>query len=194
MQQRDGQSAPGALAGDFAPLRARLGMARSCADDPALEGADATYSVDLSRKLAWVHPEQAKARKAIAVPLNDRAMHVVLRHAGTHPSHVFSYLGAPIKQVSTRAWYLALQRAGLEDFRFRDLRHTWASWHIQSGTPLFALQKLGGWEMERTVRRYAHLAADHLAVYVANAQIHGTFLAHQPTLPKPLDEKAFESQ
>jgi hypothetical protein len=44
------------------------------------------------------------------------------------------------------------------------------------------------------VRRYAHLAADHLAVYVENAQIHGTFLAHQPTLPKPLDEKAFESQ
>jgi len=71
---------------------------------------------------------------------------------------------------------------------------TWASWHIQSGTPLFALQELGGWETERMVRRYAHLAADHLAVYVGNAQIHGTFLAHQPTLPKPLDEKAFESQ
>ena len=34
-----------ALAGDSAPLRARLGMARSCADDPALEGADATYSI-----------------------------------------------------------------------------------------------------------------------------------------------------
>jgi integrase len=45
--------------------------------------------VDLSRKLAWVHPDQAKARKAIAVPLNDMAMHVVLRHAGKHPgSHV----------------------------------------------------------------------------------------------------------
>lgn len=150
--------------------------------------------VDLSRKLAWVHPDQAKARKAIAVPLNDMAMNVVQRQAGKHPAHVFSYLGEPIKQVSTRAWYLALKRAGLQSFRFHDLRHTWASWHIQSGTPLFALQELGGWETERMVRRYAHLAADHLAVYVGNAQIHGTFLAHQPTLPKPLDEKAFESQ
>jgi integrase len=150
--------------------------------------------VDLSRKLAWVHPDQAKARKAIAVPLNDMAMHVVLRQAGKHPAHVFSYLGAPIKQVRTRAWYLALQRAGLEDFRFHDLRHTWASWHIQSGTPLFALQELGGWETERMVRRYAHLAADHLAVYVGNAQIQGTFLAHPPTLPKPLDETILEDQ
>jgi hypothetical protein len=31
-----------------------------------------------------------------------------------------------------------------------DLRHTWASWHVRNGTPLFA------------VRRYAHLAAEHL--------------------------------
>jgi integrase len=119
---------------------------------------------------------------------------VVQRQAGKHPAHVFSYLGEPIKQVSTRAWYLALKRAGLESFRFHDLRHTWASWHIQSGTPLFALQELGGWETERMVRRYAHLAADHLAAYVGNAQIHGTFLAHPPTLPKPLDETILEDQ
>jgi integrase len=45
------------------------------------------------------------------------------------------------------------------------LRHTWASWHVQSGTPLFALQELGGWESTEMVRRYAHLAADHLAAY-----------------------------
>jgi integrase len=30
--------------------------------------------VDLPRKLAWIHPDQAKARKAIAVPLNDTAL------------------------------------------------------------------------------------------------------------------------
>jgi Helix-turn-helix domain len=57
-----------------------------------------------------------------------------------------------------------------------------------------ALQELGGWETERMVRRYAHLAADHLAVYVGNAQIQGTFLAHPPTLPKPLDETILEDQ
>jgi len=39
------------------------------------------------------------------------------------------------------------------------------------------------------VRRYAHLAADHLAAYVGIAQIHRTFLAHRPTLPKLLDER-----
>jgi hypothetical protein len=43
------------------------------------------------------------------------------------------------------------------------------------------------------VRRYAHLAADHLAAYVGNAQIHGTFLAHPPKLLKTLDENVIEN-
>jgi integrase len=68
-----------------------------------------------------------------------------------------------ILQVSTKAWYAALERAGIADFRWHDLRHTWASWHVQQGTPLYALQELGGWESPEMVRRYAHFAAEHLA-------------------------------
>ena len=121
--------------------------------------------VDLSRGLAWVHPDQAKARRAISVPLNAEAVAMISKQLGKHSTHVFSYLGKPITQVSTKAWYAALRRAGIEDFRWHDLRHTWASWHVQNGTPLFALQELGGWESPEMVRRYAHLSADHLAPY-----------------------------
>ncbi|HEY6451821.1 MAG TPA: tyrosine-type recombinase/integrase, partial [Steroidobacteraceae bacterium] len=92
----------------------------------------------------------------------------------------FTYHGQPIKQVSTAAWYKALKRAGFEDFRWHDLRHTWASWHVQGGTPLFALQELAGWETEKMVRRYAHLAAEHLAVYAGNTESHGTNTAQPP--------------
>ena len=34
---------------------------------------------------------------------------------------------------------------------------------MQNGTPLFALQELGGWESPEMVRRYAHFSAEHLA-------------------------------
>ena len=141
--------------------------------------------VDLSRKLAWVHPDQAKSRRAIAVPLNDTAVAVVRAQVGIHPVRVFTYSGQPVFQVSSRAWYKALGRAGIADFRWHDLRHTWASWHVQSGTPLFALQEMAGWETEKMVRRYAHLAAGHLAVYADNLKIHGTNLAQ---LPPPLEK------
>jgi len=121
--------------------------------------------VDLVRRLAWIHPDQAKARKAIPVPLNPDALAIVSRQLGKHATHVFSYRGKVLRQVSTKAWYQALSRLGIESFRWHDLRHTWASWHVQNGTPLFALQELGGWESPEMVRRYAHLSAEHLAPY-----------------------------
>ncbi len=141
--------------------------------------------VDLARRLAWIHPDQAKARKAIAVPLNAEAEALIRRQDGKHETHVFSFRGKPIQQLSTKAWYAALERAGIADFRWHDLRHTWASWHVQSGTPLFALQEMGGWESAEMVRRYAHLAADHLAPYAdrlgalrtVEPRIYGTFTA-----------------
>ncbi len=121
--------------------------------------------LDLARRLAWIHPDQAKARRAIPVPLNAEAASLISKQVGKHLTHVFSFRGRPIIQVNTKAWYAALERAGITDFRWHDLRHTWASWHVQNGTPLFALQELGGWESAEMVRRYAHLAADHLAPY-----------------------------
>ncbi len=121
--------------------------------------------VDVARRMAWVHPDQSKTRKAIAVPFNDDALRVVALQVGKHPTHVFSFKGERILQVSTAAWYKALKRAGIDDFRWHDLRHTWASWHVQNGTPLNVLQELGGWESAQMVRRYAHFSASHLAVY-----------------------------
>ena len=121
--------------------------------------------VDLTRQLAWIHPDQAKARKAIAVPLNAEALAVVSKQVGKHRTHVFSFRGKPVRWVSTKAWHGALERVGIEDFRWHDLRHTWASWHVQNGTPLYALQELGGWESPEMVRRYAHLGAEHLAPF-----------------------------
>lgn len=122
--------------------------------------------VDVERRRAWVHADQAKARKAIAVPLSNAAVAVLREQLGKHPTHVFSYRGNPIGMPNNSAWEKALKRAGIENFRWHDLRHTWASWHVQAGTPLHVLQELGGWESVEMVRRYAHLSSDHLADYV----------------------------
>ena len=55
-----------------------------------------------------------------------------------------------------------LSVGSVEVFRFHDPRHTWPSWLIQSGVPLSVLQEIGGWESIEMVRRYAHLAPNHL--------------------------------
>ncbi len=119
-------------------------------------------SVDLKNKHAWILPEEAKANKAIAVPLNEDAMKILEKQIGKHPVFVFTRKNKPLADCNTKAWRNALKRAGIQNFRWHDLRHTWASWHIQQGTTLHELQQLGGWASYDMVLRYAHLSSTHL--------------------------------
>jgi integrase len=121
--------------------------------------------VDLAKRMAWVEAGEAKARRAIPVPLNPDALRVLEAQAGRHPVYVFTFRGQRIEQINTKAWRGALERAGIENFRWHDLRHTWASWHAQNGTPMNVLQELGGWSSSEMVQRYAHLSMEHLEGY-----------------------------
>jgi len=119
--------------------------------------------VDLRRRMLWVHADEAKGRRDFSIPLNQAAMDVLTMCRKKHPLRVFTYQGRPFVSANTRAWRRALERAGIRDFRWHDLRHTWASWHVQHGTPLFVVQDLGAWSSEQMVRRYAHLAPSQYA-------------------------------
>jgi integrase len=102
--------------------------------------------VDLLNRRAWIHPDQAKARKPIGVPLNDDAVAVIRRWIGKHETHVFVRNGKPILADgwNSAQWDRQCEKAGIENFRFPDVRHTWASWHVQAGTQLNRLMELGG--------------------------------------------------
>ncbi len=62
----------------------------------------------------------------------------------------------------------AIKRTSIERFHFHDLRHTCASWLIQAGVPLSALQEMGGRESIEMVKRYAHLSPIHLQEHAKN--------------------------
>ena len=182
--------------------------------------------VDLKRKLVWVEGEDAKAGKAIAVPLSVGAVNVLKAVQGQHKQFVFTYRGKPVKEIKT-AFVAACVRAGVGRFEsvsassrlraeasrhepsarrrqvrgkggvvgsdgnvfegvrsterseaprvvytgstWHGLRHTWATWHVQNGTPLDVLQKLGGWADLRMVMNYAHHAPSYLASFTDNA-------------------------
>ena len=119
--------------------------------------------VSLELRHAWISGWQSKNRHAIAVPLNDVAIGVLRRAQGKHADRVFTYQGKPLNSANNKAWIAARKRAGIEDFRWHDLRHTWATWQRQAGTPTHELQRLGGWRTGAMVERYAHLAPDQLA-------------------------------
>jgi len=127
--------------------------------------------VDLARSMAWVTADKAKSGKARGVPLNPDAVEVIRGRMGSHPRYVFTRSGRQQKQVDLKTFIRACQHVGIEDFRFHDLRHTWASWHAQSGTPLFVLKELGGWETLEMVKKYAHMNDSTLAKYADAVKI-----------------------
>lgn len=118
--------------------------------------------VSLERRHLWVSAEHHKNGKAHSLPLNDAAIDVLRLRQGCHPAFIFTYEGKPVTQVNTKAWRNALVRAGIEDFRWHDLRHTFATWHREAGTPTHELQRLGGWRTLSMVERYAHVAPEGL--------------------------------
>jgi integrase len=125
--------------------------------------------VDLDRRTAWLnHTKNGTPR---GVPLNEDAIEVLREQIGKSLTHCFTYQGEPWKwQISNTAWHTALAAAGIKDFRFHDLRHTWASWHRQAGTSCDELKDLGGWKSREMVDRYAKYGTEHLAVAAMRIQ------------------------
>ncbi len=70
--------------------------------------------------------------------------------------------GKPYKQQGyRRAFQNALEEAGLKDFRFHDLRHTFASWVALKSKDIYLVKELLHHESVETTKRYAHLTEDY---------------------------------
>ena len=76
-------------------------------------------------------------------------------------------VGDRVKSVR-KAFSTACRRAGIENFHIHDLRHTFASWLVMNGTPIFEVSKLLRHASIQMTERYAHLAPDHLHNAVDN--------------------------
>jgi integrase len=73
--------------------------------------------------VAWLDHGATKSGDGRGIPLNADAVAALEATRGQHPRWCFTFSGKRIQQSST-AWDKAKQPAGIEDFRFHDLRHT----------------------------------------------------------------------
>lgn len=123
--------------------------------------------VDLERGVAIVHHSKNGDRRALAI---TGLTADVIRQWRTERRLGSNYLfhnrhGQP--EFPRAAWQEALQEASLEDFRFHDLRHTFASYLAMSGATLAELAEALGHKTLAMVGRYAHLTEGHTASVIA---------------------------
>jgi integrase len=71
------------------------------------------------------------------------------------------------KDKISRSFKEACKRAGIENFRFHDLRHTFATRLAQKGVDPYTVQKLLGHKCAQTMQRYAHHCLESLRPAIA---------------------------
>lgn len=123
--------------------------------------------VDMDGRRVWLEAADTKTSEPRMVPLSDDALAALgsrgaFRDAHCPPSPwVFCHAdGRRITDVK-KSFRTACRRAGLEDFRVHDLRHTCAAWLVSSGRPLIEVRDMLGHTVRMT-ERYAHLAPGRL--------------------------------
>ena len=122
--------------------------------------------VDLKREILTVSGQTAKSGNTRQIPLCKEAI-VVLTSWKTQQQPntdlVFpSATGAPMRDIKT-AWGGLLRWANIQQFRFHDLRHHFASRLVMDGADLNAVRELLGHSDMKMTLLYAHLAPEHKA-------------------------------
>jgi len=116
----------------------------------------------------YIEIKKTKNDKTRIVPISDDLVGVLRSIRDNHPEQVFiGERGRPLLTVK-RPFETALRKSGIRDFRFHDLRHTFASYFIMNGGDLLALKEILGHSTLKMVERYAHLASSHKRRQVNN--------------------------
>lgn len=104
-----------------------------------------------------------KSKKTLRQKMHSRVREILASLPRNGSPYVFpgAKKGTPRRDIN-HSFRKAVLKAGIVDFHFHDLRHTWASRLAMAGVPLHTIMVLGGWKTLRMVQRYAHLSPDHL--------------------------------
>ena len=120
--------------------------------------------IDLRRR--EVHLEITKTSSPRRVPLSVTAVDTIrdLLERRGRPATPFLFCKPDGTRIGDpkKGFNAACARAGLTDFRYHDLRHTFASWWVQGGGDLYRLSRILGHATLQMTARYGHLRTEDL--------------------------------
>lgn len=111
----------------------------------------------------FIYLRKTKTSNPRQIPINndlDALFKRIRQRQGLSSKYVFTFQGKPMDSLKD-GFKAAVRRAGVVDFRFHDLRHTFASHFVMRGGDLKALQEILGHTTLNMTMKYAHLAQGH---------------------------------
>lgn len=131
------------------------------------------FDVDFSRNLIQVR--ESKSGRKRFVPVNE-TVRSLLAGLKRRSEYVFTSpkTGGRLTDIK-KGFRSALEKAGIKDFCFHDLRHTAASRMADSGADAFTLMKILGHSDIRMTSRYTHATDSALRRAVANLDENSQF-------------------
>jgi len=115
-----------------------------------------------NKQLYLPHTKSGNSR---FVPLNNEAIKILVAQKSRKINSDWIFPGKDTSKPlhnPRKAWKRALESAEVEYARIHDIRHSFASACVRSGSSLYAVQKLLGHSSPITTQRYAHFASDEL--------------------------------
>ena len=123
------------------------------------------------------HRTEMKNGRAHIVPLNADALAIIERRVdlkddleferprlkGTIDHIFFQDNGRPFAtdSVTNKKWRQCVKEAGIQGTTFHDMRHVWATMHLEAGTNVLELKAMGGWQDMKSLDRYTHVSNVH---------------------------------
>lgn len=121
-----------------------------------LKGKD----IDFDNQLLYLSDTKNGDNRTLA--MSDQVIEMLKGRSIPREALLFPSENDPKVPICIRsAWELAVKRAGLEDFRFHDIRHTTASYLTMNGTSTREVAEILGHKSLQTTKRYSHLANAH---------------------------------
>ena len=107
--------------------------------------------------------ERTKNDDVRQIPMTDALYRMFTAKKVTESNNEYVFVGKDGKPFGTvnKAFKNVLKTAGIESFRFHDMRHTYASQLVMAGVDILTVKELLGHRDLKTTLIYAHLAPKH---------------------------------
>lgn len=157
--------------------------------------------IDMENRVMKIAAINAKGKRVRSVPLNDASLEIIRQQFADTEGYEHLFInhqtGKPYTTI-TRAWMRIRSKAGLPHLRLHDLRHSYASFLVNSGRTLYEVQQILGHSQSIVTERYAHLStktlqdASNSASVIIQGAMQPRLVKVDASLPSPTPSQSVE--